>query len=491
MATLQAPTKKTGTPDTLPSEEYVVKAMPSILGPFDMTAIYVSAIFFISNAATAASGGAVAYIYWTLGGLVFFLPCAIATAQLGVMFPHEGSIYNWTHKALGGYWGFLVGLCWWFPGIVVIAGSADIVVTFLQGLNNNWLVAPWQQGLAIFAIVTLSCVIGIQRFRTVQNLINIAVCLNLLAVVLIGTSGVVWLLQGHPSVTSFSHSADWSVNPSNFGLFGLITLAYLGTQVPLNMGGEITGQKVIKRYLLWGTVLVFVGYFVATFSLLVVEGPSNGATPFALVSTVDLVFGKLAGDITAICIICNFIIATVMYNCAFARMLLVGSIDQRLPVGVGKLNKYRVPANAIIFQTIAAIIFTALAFLIAPYVGKLGKPSDLAVEFFNVSFAVVAIMWALITIFFYVNLVRLYRRDRLWFHQRRIFPMWLLWTCIIVGPIGCVVTIIASLLYSWIPQISNTGWLLIVGGLTFACIVFAAIGSILATSEAAWQEMSK
>jgi amino acid transporter len=172
-------------------------------------------------------------------------------------------------------------------------------------------------------------------------------------------------------------------------------------------------------------------------------------------------------------------------------MLLVGSIDQRLPKSVGKLNKYRVPANAIIFQTIAAIIFTAFAFLIAPYIGQLGKPSDLAVEFYNVSFAVVAIMWALITIFFYVNLVRLYINGRQWFHQHRIFPMWVLWTCIVVGPIGCVVTIAASLLYSWIPQITNTNWLLIVGGLTFVCIVFAAIGSILATSEAAWQELSK
>src|SRR5258706_9619887 len=98
-----------GSSDTLPSEAYVMKAMPSILGRLDMTATFVIIIFFITNATTAVSGGAAAFTYWTLGAITFFIPCVIATAQLGVMFPHEGSLYNWTHKAFGGYWSFFVG----------------------------------------------------------------------------------------------------------------------------------------------------------------------------------------------------------------------------------------------------------------------------------------------------------------------------------------------------------------------------------------------
>jgi amino acid transporter len=101
--------------------------MPPILGTFDMTAVYLVAIFFIVNAATAASGGASAFTYLILGAVTFFIPCAIATTQLGHMFPNEGSLYNWTHKALGGYWSFFIGFCAWFPGVLVIVAGADYV----------------------------------------------------------------------------------------------------------------------------------------------------------------------------------------------------------------------------------------------------------------------------------------------------------------------------------------------------------------------------
>src|SRR3954471_7481855 len=146
--------------------------MPSILGTLDMTAIYLVAIFFIVNAVTAASGGAAAFTYLLLGAGAFFIPCVIATAQLGTMFPHEGSLYNWTHKALGGYWSFFIGFCAWFPGVLVIISGADGVVSCIQALNGSWLSPAYQQGLVIIGIIILSGIVSIQRFRTVQNIVN-------------------------------------------------------------------------------------------------------------------------------------------------------------------------------------------------------------------------------------------------------------------------------------------------------------------------------
>ncbi len=104
------------------------------------------------------------------------------------------------------------------------------------------------------------------------------------------------------------------------------------------MGGEIVRRKVVTRHLLWGTLLVLIGYFIATFSVLVVQGPSNGAVPFALASTVDMALGKTVGSITVICLMSCFVMAAVVYNYAYARLLLVASIDKRLPVSVGRLN---------------------------------------------------------------------------------------------------------------------------------------------------------
>src|SRR5713101_8716277 len=223
--------------ESLVSEEYVVKTMPTILGKFDMVAIYLMIIFYATNAATAVAGGAAAFTYLLIGGVTFFIPCVIATAQLGVMFPNEGSLYNWTHKALGGCRSIKKNICAWFPGVLVIVAGADIVISFIQGLNSNWLVAPWQQGLAIIALIALSGIIAVQRFRTVQNIVNVVVCLIGLAVVLVGLSGFVWLARGHPSATNFTDLSGWGLSwgsTGNINLFGLITLAYLGTEVPLN-----------------------------------------------------------------------------------------------------------------------------------------------------------------------------------------------------------------------------------------------------------------
>ncbi len=497
MTTYDASSESPGRDTPLMSENYVVKTMPPILGNLDMTTTYVVAIFFIVNAATAASGGPAAFTYLLLGGITFFIPSVIATAQLGYMFPHEGSLYNWTHRALGGYWSFFIGFCAWFPGILVIVAGADIIISFIQGLNSNWLIEPYQQGLVIVAIITLSGILAVQRLRTVQIIVNIVVGLIFVAVTLIGLAAIVWLVKGHPSATNFADFSKWGFNwnlqSGNINLFGLITLAYLGTEVPLNMGGEITHRKVVTKHLLWGTLLVFVGYFVATTALLVVMGSNAGNVGgFSLVMIVDQSLGKLAGNITAIGIISFFIMVPVVYNYTFARLLLVAGIDQRLPVGIAKLNKNRVPSNAILFQTIVAIIFTVLVFMVAPYVLHLGKPADLATEVYNVSQASATLVWAISTAFLFINIIIFYRRDPRRFRQQRIIPFPLLVISVIVGPIACLFAIVDTLFFSWIGNlISNTQWWYIIGSVTLICITFAALGSIFASSEATWQALAK
>ena len=501
MATVDVSKKDFGKDTPLASEEYVVKAMPPILGTLDMTAVYLVAIFFIVNAVSDAAGGAAGFTYWLLCGLTFFIPCAIATAQLGVMFPHEGSLYNWTHKALGGYWSFFIGFCAWFPGILVIVSGADGVITCIQALNANWLTAAWQQGLVIIGIILLSGYIAIQRFRTVQNIVNVVIGLVFLAVILIGIAGAAWLLQGHPAASSFNHVSDWLIkwgnpNTTNIGLFGTITLAYLGTEVPLNMGGEIFERKVVTRHLLWGTLLVLAGYFVTTFSVLVVQGQGAAAAAsnpdLILINTVDQVFGgKFFGNVVAIAIMAFFVIVPVVYNYAFARLLLVAGIDQRLPINIGKLNKNRVPANAILFQTIITVALSAIIFFVVPYVTHLGKPEDLANEVYYVVQAATTLVWAVSCTFFFVNLAIFYFRDSKAFHLHRIFPMPVLVISAIVGPIACAFAIVDTLLNSWIGLIPNVNWWYIVGGLTLVCLIVAAIGSMLASSEAAWQGLSE
>jgi len=52
------------------------------------------------------------------------------TGQLNRFMPADGSIYVWSHRALGSLWGFFAGFCAWFPGVLVLltAGTAVVVI---------------------------------------------------------------------------------------------------------------------------------------------------------------------------------------------------------------------------------------------------------------------------------------------------------------------------------------------------------------------------
>ena len=479
--------------EVLLSEAYVTKSMPRVAGTWGLAATFVLIIFFSTNVASAIQAGAGTFTFWIVGGITFFIPCVIASAQLGHMFPHEGSLYNWTHRAFGGYWSFFVAFCAWFPCVLLMIVAADVVVGYVQGLHANWLTLPWQQGLLLVGILAVSGFLAVQRTGTVLHLAKMTLVLAFFAVLLVGFAGVSWLVTGHHNATSFKTATDWGFawNPNGYytlALFGFIVQAYLGIESPLNLGGEITSNRVVTRHLMWGTILVLFGYFITTFGVLVVLGPSVAGNPFALATTVKTALGPVAGDITAILILCNFVVTPAIYSYAYARLLLVGGIDQRLPVGIARLNKNRVPANAVIFQTIVAIVFAAILFIVVPLFTDAANAANLNAIVYNVVISASTLVWAISTAFLFIDLAKFCLADPRAFRQQRIFPMPVLWLSIILGTISCIVSIVGSLIYSLIPSlIGNNNWWFIVGGITVICLIIAAIGSMFASSEATWE----
>jgi glutamate:GABA antiporter len=481
----------------LSSEAYSAQVMPKVAGPLGLIATYVLIIFFITNTPSAIQAGAGTFTFWIVGGITFFIPCAICTVQLGHMFPHEGSLYNWTHRAFGGYWSFFVAFCAWFPCILLMIVASDAVVGYLQGLNPNWLVQPWQQGLVLMLLLAFSGVLATQRLATTLTLVKLVLGIAFLAVFLTGFAGVFWLFTGHPFATSIKTPSDWGFawNPNGYytlALFAFIVQAFLGMEVPLNMGGEMTGRKPVTRHLFWGTILVLVGYFVTTFGLLAVVGTAPSGNPYAMVLAVQTALGPFVGALTAVLIMCNFIVTPAVYSYAYARLLFVGGIDNRLPMNMGRLDKNRVPANAIIFQTVVAIVFTAILFIMIPFFAGSANAANLNSEVYNVVISASTLVWAISTAFLPINLVKFYFNDRRAFRSKLIVPMPVLWISIVLGTATCLISIVGALVFSLIPQlISNNVWWLIVGGITVICLAAAAIGSMIASSEANWQKLNE
>src|SRR5260370_6430726 len=210
--------------EVLRSERIAGGILPKTLNTFDMVAIFIAIVLFITNSPGIAAAGPVAYIYLVAGFLAFLIPGAIATGQLGRMFPKEGSIYVWTNKAFCPFWGFFAGFCAWWPGIFVVLVSGSLVSTFITDLASRFgftiLTQPWQLGLVIIAVTALPSWLSAVRFRGAQNVVNIMFLLYSTAIVLIGLAGVILLIAGHPGYTNLGFNGwRWAMTLCSTGNF--------------------------------------------------------------------------------------------------------------------------------------------------------------------------------------------------------------------------------------------------------------------------------
>jgi len=480
---------------SLISERVAGGILPKVLTTFDMVAIFVAIVLFITNAAVIQSAGPSAFGWWIIGFVVFLIPCAIATGQLGAMFPGEGSIYLWTHKAFGPFWGFFAGFCAWWPGVLVMVVTGTSVIAFLGyafPAVNNWPV-QWQ-GVLIIGLIAASALLAILRFRVTQNVVNVVFVLYGLAILAILVAGLVYLAKGHQAVTNPWNFAAWKpaaahgVNFTNWTFFGLVVLALLGVEVPLNMGVEIREQRSVTRYLLWGSLVVVVAYLLATWGVMVTMPTSGSAGITAVAGAVGVGLGSVAGKITAIVLALFFLFITVVYNYTFARLIFVSGLDQRLPKTMSHVNKARVPDTAVWVQTVIAALFTLLAFVVIPSITA-GKAAEAATKTYDVLQAAVTVIWCISIVILFVDILVILRRFQAQFQARRIAHPAVFWICSIIGGLASLVGVIATLSGSWTPLISNNAgsvtifgatisygtWFWWIGGITLASLAVAAL----------------
>jgi amino acid transporter len=437
------------------SERIAPGALPRVLNSFDMTIIFLAIVLFIVQASVIQPAGPSAFIYWILGFLTFLIPGAIVTAQLGLMFPQEGSLYVWTQKALGPFWGFFAGFCAWWPGVLVMVATSDLVVTLYQSIDEGALAEPWQQGLVILAVLWFSAALSLLRFRVTQNYANLAVVVYGAAIFTIGLAGVLWLVGGNGSANSFSEG--WGLNTGNWTFYGLVILALLGIEVPLNMGVEIVDLRAIKRYLLWGSAVVMVAYLWATFgNMVTVPLADNNSTTGVIQAVKNGFWGaNWFGNIVAIVLMWFFVSNTVVYNYSFSRLLFVSGLEQRMPKAMGQVSeRNRVPHVAIITQTVLASIFTLVTFM---HTGA----GNLPTQVYLILQASVTVIWCLSMILLFSDIYLVRRAFPQRFDEVRVSRTNLLFISGAIGICASIMGVIVTFWSPWNPDLFSRGsWIL-------------------------------
>ncbi len=457
------------TNNVLRSERIAGGILPKVLNSFDMVAIFVAIVLFISNSAGVAAGaGPAAYSYWILGFITFLIP-------------GEGSIYVWTSKAFGPFMGFFAGFCAWWPGVLVMIATGDAVVSLIQQFNSSFLGEPWQQGLVIILVIAFSFFISILRFRVTQNFVNVVFIAYGGAILLIGIAGLLAIFGGHAAKVDYSPH-NWSPSIVTYTFYGTVILGLLGVEVPLNMGVEITNTRSITRYLLWGAAVVIVAYLIGTFGIMVAVPVKDQGSPSAISEAVRLGFGAAGpflGIVVNFIFIGFFLFNTAVYNYSFGRLLFVSGLDQRLPAVISKVNKNKVPWVAMLVQTIIAGFFSALSFIVIPYLIKTGfTPQNLSTDIYWILQAAVTVIWCVSMVILFVDVIIIRRKYHETFSRIQLAPDWVFYLCAVVGALASAFGVFVIFTGPWTTtgDINTQQWDFLISGIA---VVSLAIGVAL------------
>ena len=453
------------------SERVAPVLVARTLGPFDLVVIFVAIVLFINNAAGVQFAGPSVFIFWILAFLTFLITGAFVTAQLGRMFPEEGSLYVWTHKVLGPFWGFFAGFVAWWPGPISLVFIGVLFANYLQQaavfINPDCefpciFTENWQIGVVVLVVIWFSALMSYLKMRVTMNYVNVQFFAYVTAIFLIGFAGVWWLLQGNGTSTDFGagwnpfHGETLALGlPANLTFFSFAILALLGIETPLNMGVEVSGgERAIRTFLLWGCVIVIAAYLWATWGNMVVieAGGANGTT--GGIETVGLALGRWLGAAVGLVLAWVVLTVAVVYNFSFGRLLFVSGLERRLPHQIGKVNRNQVPAIAITLQSVISTVIAVVVFII------LGAGESDPYRYFYALYAGVTIVWCISTALLFLDIFFAERAAPRRFEEARRVSRSVLNLSGVVGFIANILAVLFIFVGSWYPisDANPTGW---------------------------------
>lgn len=460
-------------PQQLASERLASTILPQMLGSFDLTAILILIVFFATNAPLMSGAGAAGFTFWLLAGITFLIPSAVATHHLGRLFPGEGSLYIWTTKAMGPFFGFLAGFSAWFPGVLGLVATAVGAMPFLHYLAPAALAAPWQQGVVLIGIIALLGLLASLRFQVTKTMTNLLFLGYAGVIVLLALAGVLAWIQGRAAPVDYA-PAHWMPTGGNLTFYGVATLGLLGIEVPLNMGAEIKNPRAISRYLLWGSLTILGFYLLSTFGVLSAVPLAGQGNLDAIVVAIQVGFGGVVGqvlaDLAAVFSVGLFLWVTVVFNYSFARLPFTSGLDRRLPLMVSRVNRFHLPWVALLIQSVIAIVLTSLIYLLAPLFARQVASGDLATAIYDVVQAALAIIWCLSLVFLFLSVTILVRTSASDGAHQKKAPGWVFFLCAGVGSVASLAAIVGICTTPWTSLLDEGTWLLWIVGLLLFCL---------------------
>ncbi|XP_062220014.1 polyamine transporter PUT1-like isoform X1 [Phragmites australis] len=200
-----------------------------------------------------AAGPLLAIAGFLILPVIWSIPEALITAELGTMFPENGGYVVWVASALGPYWGFQQGWMKWLSGVI---DNALYPVLFLDYLKSA---VPALGGgpPRAFAVLGLTAVLTLLNYRGLTVVGWVAICLGVFSVLPFFVMGLISLPKLRPTrwLVVDLHNVDWNLYLNT--LFW--NLNYWDSISTLS--GEVDNPgKTLPKALFYAVIFVVVGY---------------------------------------------------------------------------------------------------------------------------------------------------------------------------------------------------------------------------------------
>ncbi|XP_022931075.1 probable polyamine transporter At1g31830 isoform X1 [Cucurbita moschata] len=303
-----------------------------------------------------AAGPLLALLGFLVFPLIWSIPEALITAEMGTMFPENGGYVVWVSSALGPFWGFQQGWMKWLSGVI---DNALYPVLFLDYLKSE--IPALGGGLPrVAAVLALTVVLTYMNYRGLTIVGWVAVILGVFSILPFAVMGLVSIPKLRPSrwLVVNLKDVDWNLYLNTL-FWNLNYWDSIST-----LAGEVENpNKTLPKALFYALILVVLGYFFPLLS-------GTGAIPLNRDLWTDGYFSDVAKIIGGAWLSWWITGAAAMSNMGMfvAEMSsdsfqLLGMAERgMLPEFFGKRSRHGTPLIGILFSASGVVLLSWLSF---------------------------------------------------------------------------------------------------------------------------------
>ncbi len=298
-------------------------------------------------------------LVWLFCGLLA-LTGALSLGELGGMMPRAGGCYIFTRHVYGPTAGYLTGV---LSSLLAFVGAMAFIALLLGHYVQQFLPgipSPVSASVAIVLFTAIHCT-GLREGTRVNNIFMVFKVGVIIAFIIAGLKADGRTVSIQPSeATVFSTVFAAAMVSASF--------AYLGWETTTFIGGEVKNPgRILPWSLVIGTLIVIVLYLLINMVYLHAQAPTEmvvtgeNGKPQGIGVIGPHVSKILFGDSMVRWF--NGMVVVVLLSSISTITLVGGRVlyamagEKQLPDRLGKLNGRQVPANALLTQGIATLIF--------------------------------------------------------------------------------------------------------------------------------------